>query len=106
MTGLHTEISGVYDITVVRFTASHADREVLRAVTARDLVEHAATNGALRDALETFAPPRSPNDLPSAKTLSRVLGKFRGRVIDGRALAHAAKTRGDVQLWAVERVGP
>lgn len=77
-----------------------------RAVTARDLVEHASVNEAVREALETFAPPRAPNDLPTAKTLSRVLGKFIGRVIDGRALAHAGKTQTGVQMWAVKRVEP
>ena len=58
MTGLHTEISGVYDITVVRFTASHADREVLRALCTRALettrgADALATIGRLISALET-----------------------------------------------------
>lgn len=71
------------------------------AVTARDIIDQAGTNAELRDALEAFAPARTPNALPSPKTLSRVLQKFRDRIVDGRALRHAGKNRADVQLWRV-----
>lgn len=74
-------------------------------LTARQLLDalEAAPNDfeALRCAIETIAPPPRGAMLPSSKSLGKALHRFRGRVVNGRAL-HSRASKG-MQVWSVKR---
>jgi putative DNA primase/helicase len=55
---------------------------------------------ALREALETLAPPR-PGQAPSAQRVGTVLNKHRARVVDGRWIERAGTDRSNVTQWVV-----
>jgi putative DNA primase/helicase len=73
-------------------------------MTAADLIEQATTDSTWRDALIGWCVPRGSADLPTAKALGYALRAIRGRVVGGRMLTPAPRTKHGI-AWILLRLG-